>query len=110
MTESPFQIIQKHIFLYLLLNMSCRNSSQYNGTCFLDSMGFPGFFQGFPVTINRYKGISQFGHYIVARGSERVKIKTTKNYSVHKSPYYRGVQLWEQLTVDTQKLTSKSDY
>ena len=40
----------------------------------MDFMGFPGIPQGFPVTINRHKGISQFGHYIVARGSERVKV------------------------------------
>ena len=29
---------------------------------------------------------------------------------VYKSPYYHGVQLWKQFTVDTQKLTSKSDF
>ena len=34
----------------------------------------------------------------------KFKIKTTKNHRVHKSPYYPGV------TVDTQKLTSKSDF
>ena len=44
----------------LLLNMS---SSQYNGAFSLDSMGFSGIPQGFPVTINRYKGISQFVPY-----------------------------------------------
>ena len=63
MLENAFQVIQKHILLYLLLNVSCRNSSQYNGTCSLDFMGFPGIPQGFPVTINIYMGISQIGHY-----------------------------------------------
>ena len=43
--------------------MGCRNSSQYNEAFSLDFMGFHGIPQGFPVTKNRYKGISQFGHY-----------------------------------------------
>ena len=77
---NTFIFVRKHISDYakayhsvLLLNMSCRNSSQYNGIFSIDFMGFPGIHQGFPVTINKYEGISQFGHYIiVARGSERV--------------------------------------
>ena len=70
MRLNTFIFVTKHISDYakayssvLLLNMSCRNSSQYNGAFSLDFMGFPGIPQGFPGTINRYKGISQFGHY-----------------------------------------------
>ena len=72
MRFNAFIVIRKHIADYakayrlvLLLNMSCRNSFQYNGAFSLDFMGFPGIPQGFPVTIDRYKEISQFGHYIV---------------------------------------------
>ena len=69
--------MQKHIFLYVLLNMSCRNSSQYNETFSLDFMGFHGIPQGFPVTKNRYKGYPNLAT-IVARGSERVNIVAIK--------------------------------
>ena len=41
----------------------------------------------------------------------KLNIKTTRNHRVHKSPYYCGVQLWEQITVDTSRLqTSESDF
>ena len=64
---NTFIFVTKHTSDYakayrsvLLLNMSCRNSSQYNGAFSFDFMGFLGIPQGFPVTINIYKGISPY--------------------------------------------------
>ena len=69
--------MQKHTF-FLLLNISCRNSSQYNGAFSLEFMGFPGISQGFPVTILGIRGYPNLAT-IVARGSERVKSFTHTN-------------------------------
>ena len=40
----------------------------------------------------------------------KFKIKATRNYKVHKSPYYRGVHLWEKLPVVTWTLPSKKEF
>ena len=38
----------------------------------------------------------------------RFKIKTTKLTKVQKSPYYRGVSLWDHLPDEVQRATTKS--
>ena len=38
------------------------------------------------------------------------KIKATRNHKVYKSPYYRGVQLWERLPNATQTLHAKKEF
>ena len=40
----------------------------------------------------------------------KFKIKATRNQKVYKSPYYRGVQLWERLPNATRTLHTKSEF
>ena len=40
----------------------------------------------------------------------KFKIKATRNRKVYKSPYYRGVQLWETLPIVTQTLQGKTEF
>ena len=40
----------------------------------------------------------------------KFKIKATRNHKVYKSPYYRGVQLWEQLLNATRTLHAKKEF
>ena len=40
----------------------------------------------------------------------KFKIKATRNQKVYKSPYYRGIQLWEQLPNATRTLQEKKEF
>ena len=40
----------------------------------------------------------------------KFKIQATRNQKVFKSPYYRGVQLWERLPNVTQTLHEKKEF
>ena len=40
----------------------------------------------------------------------KFKIKATRNRNVYKSPYYRGVQLWENLPIVTRTLQGKKEF
>ena len=40
----------------------------------------------------------------------KFKIRVTRNQKVFKSPYYRGVQLWEQLLNVTRTLQGKKEF
>ena len=40
----------------------------------------------------------------------KFKIRATRNQKVFKSPYYRGVQMWEQLPNVTRTLQSKKEF
>ena len=40
----------------------------------------------------------------------KFKMRATRNQKVYKSPYYRGVQLWERLPNVTQTLPGKKEF
>ena len=39
----------------------------------------------------------------------KLKIQTTRNQRVYKSPYYCGVQLWERLPVEIRTIPNRID-
>ena len=49
---------------------------------------------------------------VMLRNSNKIKfkLKTTRLTTVLKSPYYRGVHLWDRLSEETQKATTKVKY
>ena len=42
--------------------------------------------------------------------NHKFKIKATRNRKVYKSPYYRGVQLWETLPIVTRTSQEKTEF